>query len=1079
MTTPKYEKMDPIDHIHKRSDMYVGSIHQKEEQDEWVMGETSMIKKDTIRYSQAMLRIFVEALSNAIDNVWRSSNTKTPCTKIKVDIDEDKITIWNNGLSIPINKNNNEGVYNPELIFGHLLTGSNYNDNEERFGSGRNGLGIKLTNVFSSEFNVKIYDPDTCILYKKQWTNNMRKNSKEKIHKSSSPNTKDKKGFVEISWRTDFTKFKINRFTKDMLALFKRYVYDTAMLTNVNVYWNGNKVPVKNITQYSKLYSDSECICLKSKSCEVIFTTSSGIEFEHIAFTNGVFNKDGGIHVDRWVNAIFKPLLSKLNKPKKPALTLKDIKKYFRIFIKCNVPNPEFSSQSKTCLTAPDIDTLVENKHIQSILKWEIMSDIQDIIKSKEFLVLKKTEKKTKTFKKIDGYDPANNAGKSSSSECSLILCEGLSAKTYAVDGISVGVNGKQGRDWFGIYPLRGKLLNVKNATISTISKNKEITDIIHTLNLQYDVDYTKDTHFNKLNYGRILILTDSDVDGIHICALIINVFHTLFPTLLQRTPPFIVNMMTPIAKVFTSPPTLFYNENDYIDFCNSTTTKYKTKYYKGLGTSSNKEIKDTFGKKCIELKHDSTLDTVMNKVFHSRMADHRKDWLRKYDKTKTIEDSTYSQYIDRELIKFSISDCDRSIPNVYDGLKQSQRKILYACLKRKLFSKSMKVAQLAGYVAETTNYHHGEQCLFETITKMGQDFPGSNNIPLLFKDGQFGSRNNGGKDAANARYIFTKLQSIVKLIFPEEDQNLLEYVIDDGDRVEPEYFVPIIPMILVNGCSAGIATGWSCSIPSYNPKDIIQCVRNWIHKIELPKIKPWYNHYTGNIEEYEPRKYMSYGTIKRKTKRTVQITELPILLWTDKFKDYAEVLLENKNIKEIKNYSTPTNVHFVIKENENMDCNLKTLKLSTILTETNMVLFGVDNKLLKYDTTHDIINTFCTKRLELYKKRKVYQLQNYQTQLKSLQIRHSFIQSVVNETFIIYRREEKDIIQNLEKLQYPKKDDSYQYLLNIPIRHFSATVVASLEKDIQNVKLKYDQLYKKKETDIWLEELDQLEKHL
>ena len=1081
MTTPKYEKMDPIDHIHKRSDMYVGSIHQKEEHNEWIMTENMMVKKDSVRYSQAMLRVYVEALSNAIDNVWRSANTDTPCTKIKVDVKEDVITIWNNGLSIPINKDNNEGVYNPELIFGHLLTGSNYNDNEQRFGSGRNGLGIKLTNVFSTEFNVKIYDPNTGILYKKRWMNNMRENTKEKISKSNSPSAKDKKGFVEVSWKTDFTKFKINRFTKDMLSIFKKYAYDTAMLTGIHVYWNGDKVPIKNISQYSQLYTKTPppSISLQSKDCEVIFTTSSGYEFEHISFTNGVFNKDGGIHVDKWTNAIFKPLLTKLNKPKKPSLTLKDIKKFFRIFIKCNVPNPEFSSQSKTCLTAPEVSTNVEIKHINHIMKWDVMNEIHDIIKGKEFLSLKKTEKKGKTFKKIDGYDPANFAGKSKSMECSLILCEGLSAKTYAVDGISVGVHGKKGRDWFGIYPLRGKLLNVKNASIATIAKNKEITDMIHTLQLQYNTDYTVDSNFNKLNYGRIMILTDSDVDGIHICSLIINVFHTLFPSLLKRNPPFIVNMMTPIAKVFTSPPTLFYNENDYIHFCNTSSKKYKTKYYKGLGTSSNKEIKETFGKKCMEFKYDPTLDDVMKKVFHGSMANERKEWLRCYDKSSTVQDSTYSQYIDKELIKFSISDCDRSIPSVFDGLKQSQRKILYACMKRKLFSKSMKVAQLAGYVAEVTNYHHGEQCLFETITKMAQDFPGSNNVPLLFKDGQFGTRNNGGKDAANARYIFTKLQSVVKLIYPDEDLKLLDYVIDDGEPVEPEYFIPIIPMILVNGCSAGIATGWSCSVPSYNPHDVIGCVRDWIHRRDVRMITPWYKYYTGKIEEYEHHKYMSYGNIERKTKNSVQVTELPILLWTDKFKDYVEQLLENKNIRSIQNYSTPTKVNFTIKENDNMDCNIKTLKLSSIITETNMVLFGDDKKLIKYATTHDIIDTFCQKRFEHYKKRKANQLDHFQQQLQSLRIRHQFIKSVVDDTLRIYNRKEEDIIQELQEKDYPMKDESYQYLLNIPIRHFSSTVVESLERDIKTVETKHDELLKKKETDIWLGELSALEKAL
>ena len=183
----KYQKLDQIDHIHKRPDMYVGAIKKKKEINEWIADLKSenptIIYKDHVTYSPALLRIFIEALSNAIDNVWRSHNTSTPCTKIKVTISQEtgETSVWNDGCSVPIEKDDKHGIYIPEMIFGQLLTGSNYDDNEERLTSGRNGLGIKLTNVFSSEFNIEIFDENSGKLYRKTWENNMRNSKKERI----------------------------------------------------------------------------------------------------------------------------------------------------------------------------------------------------------------------------------------------------------------------------------------------------------------------------------------------------------------------------------------------------------------------------------------------------------------------------------------------------------------------------------------------------------------------------------------------------------------------------------------------------------------------------------------------------------------------------------------------------------------------------------------------------------------------------------------------------------------------------------------------------------------------------------
>ena len=1102
---PKYVKKDHIEHVLTRADMYIGSIRNRKIQDyvalEVENGEYRIIK-DNIDINPGLLRIFVEALSNAIDNVKRSETTSTKCTKIKVNIDKDtgETIIWNDGQVVPIEVND-EGDYNHTMIFGQLMTSSNYDDEEERLVSGRNGIGIKATNIYSKSFQVRGFDPEVGKIFEQNWANNMRDISKPKI-----TSHKAKNGFTEIKYIPDFERFGMKSYTDDTINLYRKYVCDAAMLTKISVYFNENLIPVKNLVEYSKLYNEeqtSEVSCIKTDTADVVITPSNG-EYEAISFVNGVYTFDGGKHVDSWSESIFRPLVQKFNKPKKPQINITDIKKFFRIFVNVSVVNPEFSSQSKTCLVSPEVPSDIPVKNINAIMKWNFVEQIEDIIRGKEFLALKKTEKKTRGFKKIEGLDHANNAGSKLSKDCVLILTEGLSAKTYAVTGIQEGWNGFKGRDFFGVFGLRGKVLNTRNAIISTIAKNKEITDVIQALGVRYGVDYKDDKNFETLNYGKLMILADADDDGIHIKGLILNFIHSLFPSLLERDQPFVISMQTPIVKVFLKTKSiLFYDQQKFKEYSEENSDKKLTvKYYKGLGTSSDTEVLETFGKRVVELLNDKDALVNMNKVFHKSHADDRKVWIGNYNPNANvgieIDESPITQvsitdFIDKEMIKFSISDCARSIPNMMDGFKESHRKTLYACFLKKLNygGQTLKVAQLAGFVAEKTNYHHGEQNLFDTITKMAHDFPGSNNIPLLFRDGQFGSRNSLGKDAANARYIFTKLDILTRLIFRPEDDCLLERVVDDGDIVEPKFYVPIIPMVLVNGVIAGIGTGWSCNVPSYNPLDIIECIKIWLKnrtvfeqsdkenltKISLlPELKPWYRGFEGRIEKESDKKYTTYGRIIKEGqgKDKVMVDELPISMSIDKFKEYLEEQLETKNIKSMKNYSTPTKVKFIITENnDGIKCNEENLKLKSYIYTSNMVLFTEKEQLNKFETVDDIIESFCIVRYDYYIKRKEYILKELNKELKTSQNKARFLREVMNDELIIFKRDESDISKEMETKGYDKEEDSFDYLLRLQVRSFTRQKIEELETEIENIKKQIKTIQNTSETQMWINDLD------
>lgn len=1095
MTSLKIQQLDPIDHILKRPDMYVGSIRNKIscEYVAFSHEEKYKIEKREITFPPALLRIFVEALSNAIDNAQRSREAGVPCSKIKINIDKEtgQTSVWNDGFTIPIEKHDETGQYKHTLIFGELRTSTNFDDSEERVVSGRNGLGIKLLNVFSKHFCVKGVDNGK--LFTQEWSQNMRVAKQPKIS-----NTSLKTGFTEVSWVPDFGVFGIPGYTDDIINLYTRYILDAAMLTKLNVYFNDAKVPVKSLQDYSKLFISptTESIYIKGKDSEVVLTTSS--DFEAVSFVNGVFTINGGKHVDRWSETIFRPIVDHFNKPKKPQITIKDVKQFFRLFVVSTLVNPEFTSQSKTELASPDVCAEIDKKTVSAILRWTHTKKIDEIIQGKELLVMKKSEAKRKTFKAIAGYEPANEAGGKKSKDCTLALCEGLSAKTFAVKGIDCPLFGRSGRDWFGVYALRGKILNVIKANPKSISENKIITDVIQAIGLRYGVDYSNDDNFAQLNYGRLLILTDADTDGYHIAGLIIAFFNHLFPSLLKRNPPFVYNMMTPIAKSIdkvSGHENVFYNIRSADEFFTSTKNKVEIKYFKGLGSWTDKGIKDVFGKRIVNYNYDENASKAITKAF-GKDTHERKDWMEatiaENKMEPTGDDGRFHQditnFIDSDFIMFPIDDCKRSIPSIMDGLKQSQRKILYACFLRKL-SSLLKVSQLAGYVAEKSNYHHGEQNLYETITKMANEFVNSNNIPLLFRDGQFGSRSEGGKDAANARYIRTRLEEITRYIFPEEDDDLLERVVDDGDIVEPVYYVPIIPMVLVNG-SDGIGSGWSSTIPNYNPIDVVNMVRCWLDNQDydpepvngmvidiFEPITPWYRGFKGSIEESGKGRFISRG-IATHTTDGVIISEIPIGETIVNLQEQLDKLREEKRIKNYRNYSTANNTHYVVSEIPDVFiCDVDNLKLTSYISTTNMVLFDSNGKIKKYDSINDIVVEFCRVRMKYYDTRKQKTEADIRHRLKIASNKFRFISEIIEEKLVLNRKKAEVIDSELESKNYDRENGTFSYLLGMQVASFSEERLGELANLVEKLKTKLEETISTTPEMLWRNDLDRFEK--
>jgi DNA topoisomerase-2 len=584
--------------------------------------------------------------------------------------------------------------------------------------------------------------------------------------------------------------------------------------------------------------------------------------------------------------------------------------------------------------------------------------------------------------------------------------------------------------------------------------------------------------------------------------------------------------MNTPILKAKKGQQEMrFYNDGEYTAWKNNATTDtrgWNIKYYKGLGTSTKAEFVEYFEeKKFVGFEHTQLSDNAIDLVFNKKRADDRKEWLENvYDRESYVDTSkpmiTYEEFINKEFIHFSKYDCDRSIPNLMDGLKTSLRKILFCEFKRqRRESSEIKVAQFSGYVAMNSCYHHGEDSLNQAIVGMAQNFVGSNNINLLVPAGQFGSRIKGGKDASSPRYIFTRQERITRRIFIEQDDHVLKYLTDDGTPVEPQFYVPIIPMVLVNG-SKGIGTGFSTEIMCYNPKDIIAYLKNLLQDTKITPIEftPYYEGFNGTIEKVGDTRYMFKGKYEKLGPDRIRVTELPIGFWTEDFKELLEKLEDDREVKSsnkdkadkakklaayVKEYddnSKDTNVDFVITFNKGIldelelvagdnGCNglEKLLKLYSTNSTTNMNLFNSEDKLKKYNSVSDIIDDFYGVRLEYYGTRKAHIIDVLEKELVVLSNKAKYIQEVLNGTIDLRKKKKDEIIQMLQTKGYQKivsennvVDEEYKYLVKMPMDSVSEENVEKLNAEYDRKQAELAEIKATTCQQMWLRELNALE---
>lgn len=930
-----------IEHVLRRPGMYVGAGPGETEAQEFLVYNDKCVytKWNT---NQILQKIFEETIDNAVDNAKCSKYQ----TYIRMTVEESQFIIENDGVQILVSDTTDLGVNSIEAAFGVLRSSSRFDTSDECIGM--NGLGVKLCNIFSCHFTVEFCDRKSEAIAI-HWSENMRAKNY-----SDSPDIEPM--CIRITCVPDRNAIgKFVSLTDYIPWIARRFSESSILLQDVCFQLNDQCIENMTIQKYIHMHTETQQEIIEIADGVFAMLRDNMIDGDTLlTFCNGHRTPDNGIHSDSLFRA--------LSNGKKPASFGRMLRDNAFVYFDAKVQDPVYNGQAKHKLIGGKINPIKikTSQEAQAFLtELREHADLQNILKTKI---------SRKHSVKVDKLHDALQAGGKRSSECTLFLTEGDSAKTMAMSGLSV-----IGHDLFGVYPLRGKALNVRDASKERIMANTEWSNVMKILGVTLGTDGA--LAVPTMRYGKIVILADADLDGIHIAALVLNFFAALFPKLLSdgllkmfRTPVVKVKHGTEVKEYFTM--------RDFTE--EEIPTNAKIHYYKGLGSSSREEARAYFSR-YDELVRSVTYDTIEDRtmidtLFSKDKADDRKGLIQKHlanpAKVHTSQFVSTSDFIRAELLAFSAHDIIRSIPNAIDGLKVSHRKIIHIARN----AGEIKVAQLAATVALKTMYLHGEGSLSECATGLAQDFIGSNNNPLLKGIGQFGSRLMGGKDAASPRYIHVLPSNFLKQTLLKVDDELLHYLIEENVKIEPAFFVPLVPYVLING-TRGIATGFSTYVPNHRLADVVQAIRQILNAEEPSPLLPHWNNFNGTLEHGDDRCTMIGKAQVRGDK--IHISELPVYVWTDA---YLQKLRDNKDIGKVISRCDDLKIDIEVKAASRQALE-KTL-CTTIYTK-NMYLLDRNNELRKFKTTLEILKYFVEIRLEFYEKRKSILLQKLDERCK------------------------------------------------------------------------------------------------
>ena len=913
-----YSYMRENDRIFYRSHIY-GGTHAREERKVYLLNsETRKLEKRVITTPKLEERLFLEILANAVDNSFKSQRMGVQFPQLEITMNTDTISIMNGGVPIPVDIHPyfyTQGIFGTaaELIFGVVGAGSNMDDSKARQGNGVNGVGSKLTNVFSRYYEVEIGDNIRGFHQKVIWRKNMTEKVSSVITPSSFGTTTqpDREGkyhiypgedkytgsnFTKVTWKQDFRKFGIEYYTKDELELYMKYACEASFIGKFPVVFNGIKLDCRSAKDYIAMYPKDvvknsfvhyeflQQVTVGGKQLEdaianqqivptvELIVLDSPNEGMHISYCNGIYNVDGGVHTDtsyRVTLEMVKDLIktskgfdSKIDLSK---VDIRDIKKHCTIIINYKCNDPDFKGQDKEKLAKPTPKITLTAEEAAKIKKWSICNSIYTILTGKQLKEMGGMGLKGR-IKDDFHFRDANWVGTSRQSETVLILCEGNSAGSYILKWILATPERK---DKYTVMLLRGKFKNITDKDLIEIMENEEIRKLIKYMGFEFGVDYRDPVNLARLRYGYIYSMVDADSDGQHILCLVMNFLYRMFVTFFLARRFFYVP--TPVYRILTGPngktKYIFYNMFDYKKYVESLNgAPYTAKFFKGLAAGKDTYAKeDAISSPIVYTNFDELAGQAFDIAFKKgiEFTNMRKKWIQHWRSNIEMEVLhslncgdprmmyiNISDFINTKLVEYCLDTFSRALPSYKDGLKKSQRQVLWYLLTLYNFGHSrkteMNIEAIALGAKAESKYHHGD--LTDTLARMASNYPGSNNVPLLAQEGQFGTREHLGGDIGASRYVETRPEPIVAKIFDKELMDLIERNIVEDKEVEPKWIPAKIPLHIINGV-IGIATAYSVEIPSYHPVDIIMWILNYITDTPCFPIVPWYKGFTGMVE--------------------------------------------------------------------------------------------------------------------------------------------------------------------------------------------------------------------------------------
>ena len=891
-----YLRMKGREHVLHRPDQYIGETKITQPRIVWSQDADGKCSQIETLMSPGMEQVALqELLSNAVDSTTYSVKQGMASSEIEVRMDDEWLSVCNGGFPIAVSIDTNTGMYLPQLVLATMRTSSNYDDNQVRHAGGRNGVGAKCVNIFSKEFLIDIGDAQNNLRYTQRCSQNMSVIDEPKIR-----NYKHKQSYVLIKFRLDFKRFGMKCYPEEAASIFRRHCFDAAYNSGVKVsFAYGEDEPqVFNIAINDALSHGRGYFDLENMAHIVFYRWPSDSKITHhttglesavstesrrqkrtplvrilavdtpgsgrvIAFANGVYNREGGIHVDAAYDAL-RPLLEGIKSGKKrvtttplrgkkpgeiATITMADIKKHVSLIVSVWTGNPSFASQSKDrltdCLDRSLLKPNIEPGQLNKMLTWTFADELRASLETKG---LRKLNANKSIFD--PKHEKANHAGKSRKKAGTvLVLSEGGSASGYVTVLINEG-----GRDKIGQLPLRGKTLNTIDTDKEKLNRNKEICAIVAALGLQYGVDYSKPENYRKLHYDALMIITDADPDGDHIKGLVVAFLYHYWPSLFDPKVQYVMYWQSPLYRAHKAKKHLsFYDDASFKAWQAKKESGWVVSYSKGLGSNSREDVKRDF-----HSSHQVSLITDANAAESIQIgfgdakgkgAQARRDWMQNLKRIrenvsdnptpiKGINVKEAQEYYSRRISdfihidhkQFSLFNVRRALPSAEDGMKVAERKIVYVALEHTNYGRKkleMEVVSLAGKVKQDGGYHSGDKSLHDNISLLATSYvcQNMNTLPIFTACSLMGDRNKGKDAIPQARYAKVRIPDWLPLIYREEDMKLLDPVYDNGHRVEPAFLLPTFPLHLVNGVK-GIGTGWSTEVPNFNPVHILSVLR-------------------------------------------------------------------------------------------------------------------------------------------------------------------------------------------------------------------------------------------------------------